>query len=153
MVAFTFGLTSCSSDDHEPIPEPEEEVILTPIPDGAEPGKIYAISHDKKKDVCTFQLYFGKTRAEELGEAYMGARAIVKALDSRGNILFEYLLHAPDTPDSVLYLGARLDTFTVYCHQCEAIRSFESVIYDGEDAFNDPVEVSQQYRSPHTFFN
>ena len=144
---------SCSSDEDEPIVDETDYVIETPIPANPEVNKVYAIKHDGKSGKCTFQFYFGKTRAEELGEEYMGATVKLTALDNRRNVLFEYLLHAPDTPEDNLYTGAMLDTFTIYCQQCEAIRSFESTVYDGEDSFKDPVEVKQQYRAPHAFFN
>ena len=153
MFVTSFCCISCSSGDAEPVLEPEEELIITPLPVNAEVGKVYALSHDKKNDICQFQFFFGKTRAEELKEAYMGAWAILNAYDGSGNILFTYELHALDTPKEFLPPTPIMDTFNVNCTVCERIRSFHVVIYDGEDAFNDPVEMNQQYRSPHVFSN
>ena len=149
ITGITLSFTACSSDDDEPIVEPEDEVILTPIPSNAEPGMIYAISHDKKNDTCTFQAFFGKTRLEELGDAYIGARIHMKAYDNMGNVIVDYLLHASDTPEESLYESAMMDTFTIPCFLCERIRSFETTMYDGEDAFNPPVEHVYSWSSPH----
>lgn len=153
MVAFTFGLTSCSSDDHEPIPEPEEEVILTPIPDGAEPGKIYAIKHDKKNDTCTFQFYFGDNSTEEMKEIYSNSLVSLSIHDSTGRTLFSYTLHSPDFEHNSP--SGLWDTFSLPCYICERIHSFEFEIYWMDDArcFNQTVSGNQQYRSPHIFFD
>ena len=148
-----FANTSCSSDN-EPEVEPEEEVILTPIPEGAEPGKVYAISHDKKNDKCVFQFYFGDNSTEELKEKNSNCIVTLKALDAAGNELYNAGrgLHPID-----LDLPWGGDTFELPCSLCERIRQFEYNYlfpYDvdserwkkyGEETY------TQQYRSPHSF--
>ena len=152
VLGMSLGNTSCSNDD-EPNVEPEENVLIeTPLPADAEPGKVYALRHDKKNGKCVFQFYFGKTRSEELGSAYIGATAILQACDINGNIIDECRLQAPDTPKEHLS-SDQMDTFTISTYICEKIRTFKISVYDGSDSFNDPVEYTQQYRSPHVFSN
>lgn len=158
MAAFTF-LTSCSSDDDEPIPEPEEEVILTPIPDGAEPGKIYAISHDKKNDVCTFQFYFGDYSTEELREKYSNVSVELRILDSAGNEVIQISggLHSHDFDNT--WEKMFRDTFEMPCYLCERIRKFEyRYFYPFDEDWTRQRKYGEEtytqlWNSPHSFTN
>lgn len=150
----SFGCTSCNSEDDDPIVESEEEIILTPIPDGAEPGKVYAISHDKKNDTCTFQFYFGDNSTKEQREKFSKCIVTLKALDAAGNELYNAGRGLHPTDFDLPWGG---DTFELPCSLCERIRQFEYNYLFPYDVDSERLKkygeetYRQQYRSPHSF--
>ena len=111
-----FANTSCSSDN-EPEVEPEEEVILTPIPEGAEPGKVYSISHDKKNDSCTFTIYLGDNPGEDVINEYVGGQIDIYGQDANEGMTFSRKFksfHVGDTFSIPWVLCERTVMFVIF---------------------------------------
>ena len=65
--AITLSLNACSSED-DPV---AEEFIEGKMPANILPGMVYAVSHDKKNDKCTFELYLGDYQPKEMGHVHV----------------------------------------------------------------------------------
>ncbi|MBQ6038397.1 MAG: hypothetical protein IJL37_07020 [Bacteroidaceae bacterium] len=151
--------SSCSDND-DPAVEPEEEIVIeTPLPADAEPGKIYALSHEKLHATCKFQFYFGDNSTEELRDKYSNAAVGLSVLDNKGNEVLYFFLHSPDFDPSFRYTGFLYDTFELSSYWCERIGSFEyHLSYNADEDFTRNNKygaeiVKQEWRSPHSFFN
>lgn len=158
IAAITLSFAACSSDDDLAV-EPEDEVILTPLPSNAEPGKIYPLSHEKKHATCKFQFYFGDNSTEELREKYSNCLVELSLLDNRGNEIDHIILHSPNYDSSFYYSGFIYDTFELVTYQCERISKFEYRLgYSADEDFTRNQKYGsqiyvQEWRSPHSFFN
>lgn len=65
--AITLSLNACSSED-DPV---AEEYIEGKMPANILPGMVYAVSHDKKNDKCTFELYLGDYQPKDMGHVHV----------------------------------------------------------------------------------
>ena len=151
--------SSCSDND-DPAVEPEEEIVIeTPLPADAEPGKIYALSHEKLHATCKFQFYFGDNSTDELRDKFSNSLVELRMLDNRGNEIDHIILHSPDYDSSFYYSGFIYDTFELVTYQCERISKFEYRLgYSADKDFTRNQKYGsqiyvQEWRSPHSFFN
>ena len=156
-IGLTLCCTSCSKSKDDPVVDPEPEVIIIPLPANPELGKIYPIKHDRKNDTCTFQFYFGKDLTGEQKEQFSDALASITFYDENGNKIHSATAFSPDFSNEVFKRGD--DTFTVYCYICEKTRKFEWTLgyhFSDEDftrTHKYGVIHTQEYRSPHSFYN
>ena len=125
---------SCTDDE---VNEQEAEYIEGGIPDGLEVGMIYAISHDKLNDKCTFTLYLGNNPDEETINEYIGKTVDVYALDENDDLIMAVTLKSFE-------IG---DTFTIPCAYCE--RSVEFYIF--HDIGKTSIRKVQSWNSVHHF--
>lgn len=148
-IGLTLCCTSCSKSKDDPVVDPEPEVIITPLPANPEPGKLYAISHDLKKEVCTFQYYFGDNSTEELRKRFSDALVDLRGYDSDGNELLRRTIVSPDF--SHPWSDSFIETFTVPSYMCELIRTFKYHLwyYDDERSDIHEVDTEQSWRTPH----
>ncbi|MBQ9498601.1 MAG: hypothetical protein IJR56_00630 [Bacteroidaceae bacterium] len=146
-------LFSCSSNDNEPVVEPEEEdiVIETPLPADAEPYTVYAIRHEKHplKSECTFIFYFGENPYKEV-------MMHVRGMDKNGNQIFGKTVYSPLYKDYVSRDDPKWDehscsdSFTIHSLACERIAYFKfSLDLDG-DGWYEPV--TQPWEPVHNYY-
>ena len=145
--------TSCSSDEEEPIPEPEEDEVIYGTPTEDDIGKLYDISHDRKTWpwVCTFGFYFGDNPSEELIKRFSDCTIQINYYSQNG---YYGTTHVPADPFRPNYeIG---DTFTLPYYTCEQIVKFEIIIRpsDEEERKDGTKEErwEQDFKPVHDYF-
>ena len=106
--AITLSLNACSSED-DPV---AEEYIEGKMPANILPGMVYAVSHDKKNDKCTFELYLGDYQPKDMGHVH------VLILD-RFNIVLGSPINLSRWNEESGKSDLISNTFTIPCWYCE----------------------------------
>ena len=156
IAAITLSFAACSSDDDEPevVIEPKGELIVTPIPDDAEPYKVYCIRHGEENifgdKYCTFIFYFGDNPMN-LSSNY------IQVLDKDGNVLRNKTVYPPTFEDYVsiddpaYHEGKCSDAIVILSLFCEtSIAYFKySLDLDG-DGWDETIK--QPWESVHHYY-
>ena len=148
---------SCSDDSNSiknDSTTPKGELIVTPIPNNAEPYKIYAVKHFEKKDFldekCTFIFNFGDN-PKNLSNIY------VQVLDKKGNVIVDKTLYPPSDPD---YISAddssyreeyNSDAIIMLSFLCENSIAYFKYSYDiDDDGWNETIK--QPWETVHHYY-
>ncbi|MDO4186841.1 MAG: hypothetical protein Q4D30_10240 [Bacteroidales bacterium] len=111
--AITLSLNACSSED-DPV---AEEYIEGKMPANILPGMVYAVSHDKKNDKCTFELYLGDYQPKDMGHVH------VLILDRFRNALYNAIVLSKWNEESGRSELVS-NTFTISSWNCEQATIF-----------------------------
>ncbi len=131
-----FALHSCTdnSEEMESTNEVPDDFIYTPLPDNAEPYKVYGIKHNEKNifgdKYCIFRFYFGDNPKEKRSVYLM-------AITKSGELVFAGSVYPPTEPYYKSIDDPRFgqedcisDYFKIYGKWCEDIELFK---YDNDE--------------------
>lgn len=146
--------SACSSNE-EPALEPEENIVIeTPIPDNAEPYKVYCIRHGEEKllgdKYCTFIFYFGDNPMN-LSSEY------IQVLDKDGNVLIAKSVYPPTFVDYVSIDDPSYnenkcsDGFKILSRFCEKSVAYFKYSLDLDDDGWDDI-IKQPWETVHHYY-
>ena len=148
---------SCSDDnigmDNDSI-KPKGELIVTPIPDNAEPYKVYCIRHGEENllgdKYCTFIFYFGDNPMN-LSSEY------IQVLDKDGNVLIAKSVYPPTFVDYVSIDDPSYnenkcsDGFKILSRFCEKSVAYFKYSLDLDDDGWDDI-IKQPWETVHHYY-
>lgn len=107
-------ISSCSDDE---VKEPEIDYVEGTIPKNIKVGMVYAISHDKKNDSCTFTIYLGDNPGEDVINEYVGGQIDIYGQDANEGMTFSRKFksfHVGDTFSIPWVLCERTVMFVIF---------------------------------------